>query len=32
MHLGARNAQHTYVMESQPLEIVTEERRQCDCL
>ena len=26
MHLGARNAQHTYVMESQPLEVVTEEK------
>jgi len=26
MHLGTRNAQHTYVMESQPLEVVTEEK------
>ena len=26
MHLGARNDQHTYVMESQPLEVVTEEK------
>ena len=26
MHLGARNAQHTYVMESRPLEVVTEEK------
>jgi len=26
MHLGARNAQHTYVMENQALEVVTEEK------
>ena len=26
MHLDARNAQHTYVMESQPLEVVTEKK------
>jgi len=26
MHLGARNAQHTYVMENQALVVVTEEK------